>query len=404
MTEHLLANARRFTEDQPCDLEVRYEGGNRKQMADWLGAGLLLRPQGEGDLDRRMGKALENAFAVGAERVVLIGTDIPGITSETLKKAFEALRTCELVFGPAMDGGYYLIGMQRKTAGRAMPFVFEDIPWGTGAVLQKTLAAVKRIGLSFTLIDLLQDVDRPEDLSVWQEFGGAVEEISRNDRISIIIPALNEAGHIADTIACAAHGRDVEIIVVDGGSRDGTAEIACSTPARLITTDPSRAGQMNAGAAAATGGILLFLHGDTRLPDGFDGHVRQALARPGVVAGAFELGINADKTSLRIMERVANLRSRFLKKPYGDQALFTTAASFHRVGGFADIPIMEDFELVRRLGSAGRIEILPVPVVTSPRRWLRVGVWKTWLINQLVVVGYYLGISPDRLSRFYRRK
>jgi hypothetical protein len=104
------------------------------------------------------------------------------------------------------------------------------------------------------------------------------------------------------------------------------------------------------------------------------------------------------------MERIANLRSRFLQKPYGDQALFTTQEMFHRIGGFPEMPIMEDFELVRRLGREGRIGILPLPVRTSPRRWIRVGVWRTWLINQLVVLGYFLNVAPERLARFYRRR
>jgi len=195
----------------------------------------------------------------------------------------------------------------------------------------------------------------------------------------------------------------VETIIVDGGSRDNTTEIARVHGAKVLSTSPSRAGQMNAGASIATGDIYLFLHADTRLPDRFDVHVRRTMQQSDVAAGAFKLRIDSDGSSLRIMEQVANLRSRYLKKPYGDQALFLNAALFHSLGGFPDLPIMEDYELIRLLGKKGRVVVLPQTVVTSPRRWLNIGVWRTWMINQLVILGYYLGISPEKLARFYRR-
>jgi rSAM/selenodomain-associated transferase 2 len=351
-----------------------------------------------------MGSALVEAFEAGAERSVIIGTDIPGITGEILKKAFRALSSHDIVLGPAADGGYYLIGVRKNSSERALPYILTDISWGTETVLRQTLVAVEKIGVSVALLDELQDVDRPEDLSVWEDIAGPTADASRTDRISVIIPTLNEAGAIAGAIASARQGRNVGIIVADGGSRDATADIAVSLDAQWIVSNPPRAVQMNAGAARADGGIVLFLHADTRLPEGYDRAVRRLLKRPDTVAGAFELGIDSSRSSLRVMERIANLRSRFLQKPYGDQALFTTREMFRRIGGFPEIAIMEDFELVRRLAAQGRIGILPLPISTSPRRWITVGVWRTWLINQLIVAGYYLGISPQRLVRFYRRE
>jgi rSAM/selenodomain-associated transferase 2 len=161
---------------------------------------------------------------------------------------------------------------------------------------------------------------------------------------------------------------------------------------------------MNAGAALAIGDVLLFLHADTRPPQDFDIHVREVLARPGVSAGAFRLGIDAPGGRLRFIEAVANIRSRFLGMPYGDQALFMAAEVFAAIGGYPDQPIMEDFELVRRLQRRGGIAIAPKAVATSPRRWLNVGVSKTWLINQSIVVAYLIGISPVRLAEWYRRE
>jgi rSAM/selenodomain-associated transferase 2 len=231
-------------------------------------------------------------------------------------------------------------------------------------------------------------------------------------KISIIIPVLNEAATIQETLIRLQEASEVEVIVVDGGSRDETVAIAkCvgkvlakSLPINVISTAAGRARQMNAGAAAATGDILLFLHADTHLPIGFDILVRQALQNPGTIAGAFELRINAQLLGLRLIEKMVNMRSRFLSMPYGDQGIFLKATLFHEIGGFPEIPIMEDFEFMLRLRHQGRITLVPAPVLTSGRRWQKLGVVKTTLINQLIIVCYFLGVSPEQLIRWYTRK
>jgi rSAM/selenodomain-associated transferase 2 len=164
-----------------------------------------------------------------------------------------------------------------------------------------------------------------------------------------------------------------------------------------------RAKQLNAGAEAASGDLFLFLHADTRLPEKFDASVREVLARPGIAAGAFAFRLDVSSRSLQIIERVANWRSRRLQMPYGDQAIFVRSALFQEIGGFTDIPIMEDFEFVQRLKRKGRILTLPQPAITSARRWTALGIWGTTLINELVVIAYFLGISPSRIRRFARR-
>lgn len=223
-------------------------------------------------------------------------------------------------------------------------------------------------------------------------------------KISIVIPVLNEAPTISQVISIAQTARNVEITVVDGGSSDRTPEIAKSLGVRVVFTTPGRATQMNAGAAAATGDILLFLHADTHLPEGFDTCVRQALAKPGTVGGAFELKIDAPLPSLRLVEKGVKCRSHFLQMPYGDQAIFLKTATFNQIGGFPDLPVMEDFEFVRRLKKQGRIAIVPQPVLTSARRWQQLGVLKTTAINQIVIIAYFLGVSPDRLGIWYKDK
>ena len=223
-------------------------------------------------------------------------------------------------------------------------------------------------------------------------------------RISIIIPTLNEAGNIKAAIASTQSSTNVEVIVVDGGSKDDTVEIAKSLCVKVISAPAGRACQMNAGALVASGEILLFLHADTLLPPEFDLMVRTSLYQPTTVAGAFTLRINASLWSLRLVEWGVNWRSHFLQMPYGDQAIFLTKKIFYQIGNFPELPIMEDFELMRRLKRIGSITIISVSVVTSVRRWQQKGVFKTTLINQIVIIAYLFGVSPKRIVDWYRRE
>jgi rSAM/selenodomain-associated transferase 2 len=223
--------------------------------------------------------------------------------------------------------------------------------------------------------------------------------------ISIIMPTLNEATCIAQTLHRAQAASQIEIIVVDAGSQDRTVECAQQFGATVLRSpQPGRAAQMNCGAARAIGSILLFLHADTQLPPNYDTLIRKTLAQSQVIAGAFQLGIDSPKPSLRFVEKMVSWRSRFFQLPYGDQALFLTAKTFQEIGGFPDLPIMEDFEFIRRLQRHGKIALVPASVLTSARRWQKLGVFKTTLINQLIVIGYFLGISPQQLRDWYRQQ
>lgn len=223
-----------------------------------------------------------------------------------------------------------------------------------------------------------------------------------NGKISVIIPVLNEANAIQTCLLQVPQGSDMEIIVVDGGSEDETVRLAQVCGARVMVSPLGRALQMNLGAYAATGDILLFLHVDTRLPNQFITAARQTLEQVGVVAGAFELRIDGTLAGLRWVERGVRWRSHIFQLPYGDQAIFLKADTFKKIGGFPELPVMEDFELVRRLQRIGRVAIAPYPVVTSARRWKKLGVLKTTLLNQIMIVAYLLGVSGDRLVRWYK--
>jgi uncharacterized protein len=398
MTAHTVHEARRWLSVRPGAITICYDGSDRDGVQeDWLGKDLDYQLQSAGDLGIRMNAAIEFASNSGAERVVLVGTDCPGLTAAIITTAFDRLLTNDLVLGAAVDGGYYLIGMCR-----ARPELFTEIEWSTDRVCSQTIEIAQTLNLSIGDVETLGDVDRPEDLHL-------LSKMYVNAKISIVIPTLNEAKSIARVLA-NINLPNVEPIVVDGGSSDNTVEIVRGLGIEVITSAPGRARQMNAGAKAATGEILLFLHADTLLPLGFDRLVREAL-QPSLtqetrspVAGAFALKIDSDRPSLRSIEWLVNWRSRWRQMPYGDQAIFLTAATFWEIDGFPEQPIMEDFELIRRLQRQGKIEIVPIPAITSARRWLKLGIWKTTFINQSIVIAYLLGVSPARLAAWYRNK
>ncbi len=389
MTEHIVTSVENYASLRRVAREVRYEGGDAERMRAWLGGGMAYVPQGAGDLGERLARTFDAALSQDNQRCVIIGSDCPAVTPAVLSEAFDALAFNDVVLGPAVDGGYYLIGLQRP-----VPQVFTGIDWGTDAVLRQTLEAIQGLGLRVAKLKPLRDVDRPEDLSVWE---------AETSTIRVVIPTFNEAPTIAQAIDDARRGCDVEVIVSDGGSTDDTVRIARDLGVEVRISPRFRAAQLNAGAAGAEQDVLLFLHADTRLPARYDAHVRHALTSPEVEAGAFRLRIDAPHAALRSIEAGANWRSRRLGMPYGDQALFVSRAQFEAVGGFPEQPIMEDYEILRRLKRRCRIAIAPAAVLTSARRWLANGIWCTTLTHQLLILGYHLGVAPARLARWLRR-
>jgi rSAM/selenodomain-associated transferase 2/rSAM/selenodomain-associated transferase 1 len=404
MTEHIVATAATVSNRPGLTIEVYHEGGNTGLMQQWLGPQFSYRPQKPGDLGRRMARAFAAAFQDSKGAAVIVGSDIPELSADIIQQAFEGLQKHDLVLGPARDGGYYLIGMNHTIPAETYTRLFDGINWGTGQVLSQTLQTARASGLRFILLEPLDDVDRPVDLHIWQEVKKTAARPSSAQKISIIIPALNEAATIDRTLSHIERVENLEVIVVDGGSIDETVALARSRKAKVIQSNPGKAIQMNTGAAAAVGEILVFLHADTLLPEGFSHLIVSALNQQGVAAGAFRLSIDSPAAGIRLIECMANLRSRFLRLPYGDQAVFMKKSLFDEIGGFPEMQIMEDFILIRRLKRKGKIVIVPNAVATSPRRWLHLGVFKTWLINQLIIIAYYLGLPPERLTRMYRRE
>ena len=223
--------------------------------------------------------------------------------------------------------------------------------------------------------------------------------------ISVIVPVLNEESGIRACLeSLLAWGDRLEIIVVDGGSQDATVEIVHSLPVGLVTALGGRGAQMNRGAAIAKGEILLFLHSDTQLPQTFITEIEAVLAQPQAIAGAFPLRIDDPRPSLRWIETFVQWRSQYLSLPYGDQAIFLKTSTFQQMGGYAPLPIMEDYELIQRLKKQGKIYLAQHPVITSSRRWRKLGVWRTTWINQLMLLGYHLKLDPQTLKQWYRQQ
>jgi hypothetical protein len=243
----------------------------------------------------------------------------------------------------------------------------------------------------------LDDVDRPEDLPIWERARAGERPL-----VSVIIPALNEAERIGSAIN-RARADGAEAIVADGGSDDRTREVARAHGAIVVNSARGRARQMNLGSAKASGEVLLFLHADTLLPEDFVEEVRDAM-NGGAVAGAFRLGVDDGSRAMRVIAWWANWRSRWLRRPYGDQALFVRRDLFREMGGYDELPIMEDYDLVRRVRRHGKIRLAPGVAITSARRWRRLGPWRTFFRNQAIVVAWHLGVSPERLAAYYHRE
>jgi rSAM/selenodomain-associated transferase 2 len=221
--------------------------------------------------------------------------------------------------------------------------------------------------------------------------------------ISIVVPVLDEARNLERLLpALRDLAPDAEVVIVDGGSRDDTESVLARWPrARIVSSPRGRARQMNAGAARSAGEVILFLHADTRLPAGFADVIEHALDDERVVGGRFDVAFDNPAWPFRMIAAMMNLRSRLSGIFTGDQAIFVRRAAFEVLGGYPEIPLMEDIALTRRLRRLGRVACLRRRVTTSARKWERDGIARTiglmWMLRFL----YFCGVSPERLHRWY---
>ncbi|AGF52857.1 slr0092 [Synechocystis sp. PCC 6803] len=235
-------------------------------------------------------------------------------------------------------------------------------------------------------------------------------------QLSIIIPVFNEAKILQKSptentrqyLGQFTEDQRIEILIIDGGSQDSTVELcqtyADSLPLHVfISPQTGRANQMNYGASLSRSEWLLFLHLDSILPHDFFTQIAEILTNSSYIAGAFGLTIDLPGRPYRWLEKLILWRSIYAQKPYGDQGLFIQRQDFQQLGGFADLPIMEDYQFMQKLGKQrGKVAIAGGKVITSGRRWQKLGLLRTTAINQLVVAGYHLGVSPQTLVHWYR--
>lgn len=404
LARHCVRRMHAASLSRSATLEVRVAGAGPRQTRRWLGRAVEVREQAGGGLGDRLAHAARCAIEGGAPAVVLVGSDAPQLGGAQVREALDALAHTDVVLGPALDGGYYLVAFSARAADRAVgPLFGSHVAWGTGSVLDDTLAATRSAGLAVHLLEPLADVDRPEDLAAWEALLADDERARHEARLSVVIPTLNEEDTIAASIDSAWGAGAREVIVADGGSLDRTADRAAHAGARVIEAERGRARQMNAGARAADGDVLLFLHADTVLPRQGSEQVRAVMSDPDVVLGSFSFAAGDPAVPLdRLITTVGAWRHRVSRLPYGDQAQFVRARDFADLGGFADLPVMEDYEFALRCSRFGRIGAAASAARSSARAWHEHGLVRTTVTNAAVIAGYRLGVPAERLAGWRR--
>ncbi len=219
--------------------------------------------------------------------------------------------------------------------------------------------------------------------------------------VSVIVPTLDEERTLAPLLETIKRQSPRQIIVADGGSRDNTVRLARSMGVETVVTPPSRGVQLNAGAARATGRGLFFVHADVRIPENAVLLVQETLFKHGTLGGAFSIRIDSERPSFRFIFRAINLRSRYLRLPLGDQGIFARKTAFDALGGYRNIPLMEDLDFVRRLNRLGTIVILPQKIIASSRRYDKEGAVYSTFRNWFMILLFLGGINPANLLKYY---
>lgn len=357
--------------------------------------------QEEGDLGARLERVLAPRLPA-----IAVGTDSPGLPRRFLDEARAALDEVDAVLGPTPDGGFYLLGLRR-----CPPGLLAELPWSSPDTLAATLRRLAGHGLTSRLLPPFFDVDVPRDLGrlrAWLDATGAAPRTRAllegvRPRLSVVVPVLDEERRIGERLEELGRTEGIdEVVVVDGGSTDRTVAIAERYAVRVVSAPRGRAAQLNAGARAATGEVLLFLHADVSLPRDAADHVEAVLA--GHESGCFRTWTVAEEASwLGPLLHLADVRSRVTRHPYGDQAIFVRREVFEEVGGFPEIALMEDYALSRRLAERGPIGLAPARVRVSGRRFLARPLRYTTIMWTWPAL-FRWGVSPETLARWYRHE
>jgi uncharacterized protein len=384
-------------------------------IQDFLPGPIEIWLQGEGDLGARLENISRHALS-DHSYLLAIGADSPGLPVKYLEQAREALTRADAVIGPSEDGGFYLLGLRKCPTG-----LLSGIPWSAPTTCLETIAKLQAAGLTVYILDDWFDVDTIQDLEKLNALIKANQiEAPRTQRFlgthawrwagaqpircSVIIPTLNEREFPPQTLrALAAHQWIHEVIVADGGSTDGTREwLAAQNFVHVVDAPAGKGNQINKGAQAASGDVLLILHADCQLPPDAGERIGAAMRSQTVVGGCFEVRFNASHPrSLKMVAAGINYRCRLVKAATGDQGIFVRRRVFDQVGGCPDWPLFEDVDLVRRIKKVGKFVVLRSQLLVSPRRHLARGVFRTVLLIYALRVAFWLGVSPFTLKKWF---
>jgi rSAM/selenodomain-associated transferase 2/rSAM/selenodomain-associated transferase 1 len=376
------------------NVEIHYSPADAgAEMQVWLGPCHGYQAQVSGDLGRRLSSGFSNAFSRGHSIVMAIGGDCPELDTPTFLEAGSRLARADLVLGPAEDGGFTLIGLRRFA-----PELFKDIPWSTPQVLSLTLARAKLSGLTRELLAPKDDID---DLASYQRYLSRLVGESSGETVAVVIPTLNEAERISAALLSARQSfPGARLIVVDGGSIDGTRDIAAGHEAHVITSDRGRGSQCRAGVAAAReANWFLFLHADTVLPPNAHALVNAFLAQPRAQIATFRLRFDEPNWFLRMCGWFTRIDSVYTR--FGDQGILIRREFYEALGGFPAWPLFEDVALLQRARKVTRIHSLPGCVTTSARRFKQRGAFTQQWLNARLLLRYLGGASPAELAARY---
>ncbi|MFC2663066.1 MAG: TIGR04283 family arsenosugar biosynthesis glycosyltransferase [Eubacterium sp.] len=417
-----LRDIRRNLSGIDADLFIYYAepgdpGALKEIFGDWLprprqgrlyGSGkIIYRPQPELGLGERMYQAMEDVLSEGYDSCVLTGTDLPDLTKDIFEDAFTRLKTHDVVLGPTRDGGYYLIGSKLP-----QHVCFENQVYGGSSVFENTAAAILKHGLSLSLAEVLHDVDTRGDLihrldrrrrHPEKPFLETDRYIAAHVKISVIVPLYNEIKLVRQIQReLKKKFSSCEVIFVDGDSTDGTAE-KIDGQYTLLKSEKGRAKQMNLGAQKASGDILFFLHCDTKLPKDPQGEIRRVYASH--LAGCFKIGFPTRRFLMLTNSILSNRRVKNDGIMFGDQGIFIDRRLFMKMGGFPDIPLMEDYEMSRTLKRHGiSVGMTKGKLISSDRRYPRSTKGTLRLMKKMYDMRqmYLHGVSPEKLAEKYR--
>ncbi len=392
-----------------CEVQVHYTGADHDDMTSWLHiftqnksrhiqSTLNYIPQTEGDLGDKIFAALDTASSSPInkntkQKIIIVGSDCPQNRKDNLRHAFELLNTYDCVIGPSTDGGYYLIAFALPVQNsdflhKKIRPLFQNITWGTHLVFEQSMAKIKENQLNYYLLPILNDVDTPKDVP---------------QKISVIIPTLNEEDNLSKLLSNIPHAFNIELIVSDAGSTDKTSEIAAYYNAKYLNCAKGRSAQILTASQKASGEILFFLHADSILPALWDVHIRNTLNNKDNSLGYFRFGIAEKFWTKNIIEWATNsIRCKYFKLPFGDQGLFVRTSDF-KDWNLPQVPILEDVFLVKKAKKYGRLAEVKATLYTSGRRWFKHGFIRTTLMNWCVLLCAKLGMNLHDIKDAYTK-